>query len=106
MKIIITESQETNLWIIRRYSVIREHLDKSISLHNPCDYESVREYTTKILSYVIDRIITDHDEYDIINDYDSMENIILFGRKILKGLFDLFYSELKQVYIEGKKNCS
>jgi hypothetical protein len=106
MKIIITETQETKLFIIRRYSTIRGHLDESISLFNPCDYENVKEYTTKILTYVIDKIIFDHDEYDIINDFEYLENVILFGRKILKSLFDLFYSELEQVYIDGKENCS
>jgi hypothetical protein len=81
-------------------------LDESIRLFNPCDYENVKEYTTQILTYVIDKIIFDHDEYDIINDFEYLENVILLGRKILKGLFDMFYSELEQVYIEGKGNCS
>lgn len=95
MKIIITESQINNLWIIRRYSFIKKLLDNATHLVNPCDYETSEKYIVVILSHTMDGL---HSEYNMIDDFDYL--------KAIKNIFDFFRSELEQVYIEGKKNCS
>jgi len=92
MKIIITESQNNRLWLLRRYKLVEDSFEETLDTINPCKFKSFDEYERRFVDVMMDEL---HPEYYLIDnfDYDG----------IISELKDMFYVELTELYYE--RNC-
>jgi hypothetical protein len=92
MKIIITESQNNRLWLLRRYELVKESFDETVNFMDVCTYDSFEHYERRFMFLMMDEL---HPEYYLMDnfDYDG----------IMSELKDLFYVELTELYYE--RNC-
>lgn len=106
-KYIITESQlkqliseNSDLWIRRRWSQIQEAISYAISQHSPCDFSDEFEYADNIISTAYLFLDSMIDVSSLPVDTDVYTDAEEFINEILK---DEFGEELFEVYIS---NCS
>jgi hypothetical protein len=92
MKIIITESQNNRLWLLRRYKLVEDSFEETLDTINPCKFKSFDEYERRFVDVMMDEL---HPVYYLMDnfDYDG----------IMSELKDLFYVELTELYYE--RNC-
>ena len=92
MKIIITESQNNRLWLLRRYELVKESFDETVSYIDPCKFDSFERYERRFMLSMMDEL---HPEYYLMDNFDY--------EGIMSELKDLFYVELTELYYE--RNC-
>ena len=91
MKIIITESQNNKLWLLRRYEFVKDSFEETIDTINPCKYKSFDDYERRFILVMMD----DLNHLYLIDDFDY--------HGITSELKDMFYVELTELYYE--RNC-
>ena len=92
MKIIITESQNNKLWLLRRYEFVKESFDETVLYVNICMFDSFDDYERRFMFVMMDDL---HHLYYLIEDFDY--------EGIMSELKDMFYVELTELYYE--RNC-
>lgn len=92
MKIIITESQNNKLWLLRRYNLVKDSFEETVDTINPCKYKSFDDYERRFILIMMDDL---NHLYYLIDDFDY--------HGIMSELKDMFYVELTELYYE--RNC-
>lgn len=93
MKFVITESQYNKMWILRRYHLVKNAFNETISwvgnsnLSNPCRFVSFSEFE-KTFYYVLMDELHPHFYGDDDFDYNG----------VMAELTDLFYIDLTKYY--------
>jgi hypothetical protein len=92
MKIIITESQNNRVWLLRRYELVKESFDETVLYVNICMFDSFDDYERRFMFVMMDDL---HYLYYLIEDFDY--------EGIMSELKDMFYVELTELFYE--RNC-
>lgn len=98
MKIIITESQNMDLFVRRRLNDMVEMFNKKMTAYPPCDYnyeDGVNDYYSDIESTVVDSIVSKEglswdEDFDKINELYSTTAKLLYplAFPFLKSYYD------------------
>jgi hypothetical protein len=108
MKIIITEKQELNLKLLRRFAELEkigDIVEYQTEIQDPCDFEDEEDYADfcilqGIHFYYCDEGYCDEDDEDYIAPPEIMEEI---RDEVEQYIYDKFYDYLVGLYNE--ENC-
>ncbi len=101
MKIIITESQFSDLFIKRRFARLEQLVDENMRHHHPCDYTydqyyAFHDYYRDVRNDVITDIIGG--DLNIPWEYDNILIIDNLSEMIHKGIYELFYDKVTEYF--------
>ena len=92
MKVIITESQNNRIWLLRRYDLIKEVFDECFNEIKPCRFKTFDDYESYFYNVFMEIL---HPDYYLFDNFDY--------NGIMSEVKDMFYVELNEHYFE--RNC-
>ena len=101
MKIIITESQFSDLFIKRRFARLDQLVDENMRYYPPCDYTydpyyAFFDYYGDVRTSVINDII--NGDLNIGWEEENMSKIDNLSEMINEKIYELFYDKVKNYY--------
>ena len=101
MKIIITESQFSDLFIKRRFDRLDQLVDEKMRYYPPCDYTydpyyAFHDYYGDVRTLVINDII--NGDLNIGWEEENMSKIDNLSEMINEKIYELFYDKVKDYY--------
>lgn len=92
MKVIITESQNNRIWLLRRYDLVKSAFKEAINDVIPCSFKTFEEYESFFYEVFMSIL---HPDYYLFDNFDY--------NGIMSEVKDMFYVELTEHYFE--RNC-
>ena len=101
MKIIITESQFSDLFIKRRFARLDQLVDEKMRYYPPCDYTydpyyAFHDYYGDVRNGVIYEFITE--DLNLGWDENHMTEIDDLSEILFEKLYEIFYDKVKEYY--------
>ena len=91
MKFIITESQNSRLWLLRRYPLVNYAFEETVRYIDPCKFNSYYDYETRFVMYMMDEL---HPHFYDIEGFDY--------NGVRESLIDMFYVNITESYHNRK----